>query len=64
MVEKMPVSEAQRRAREKYDAEHRVRVSFALNRGTEDDIIDKLSKVPNKNGYIKALIRADIAREE
>ena len=28
---------------------------------TEQDIIDKLESVPNKAGYIKQLIRADIA---
>jgi len=30
--------------------------------GTEQDIIDKLESVPNKSGYIKQLIRDDIAR--
>ena len=28
------------------------------------DIIDKLDKVGNKQGYIKQLIRADIAKED
>jgi len=31
---------------------------------TEQDIIDKLESVPNKSGYIKALIRADIAKNK
>lgn len=31
---------------------------------TEQDIIDKLESVPNKSGYIKSLIRADIAKSE
>ena len=31
---------------------------------TESDIIDKLMSVPNRAGYIKALIRADIAKEK
>ena len=31
---------------------------------TEQDIIDKLESVPNKSGYIKALIRADIAKKK
>ena len=30
---------------------------------TEHDIIQKLDSVPNKAGYIKALIRADIEKE-
>lgn len=29
---------------------------------TEQDIIQKLESVPNKAGYIKSLIRADIAK--
>lgn len=29
---------------------------------TEQDIIQKLDSVPNKAGYIKALIREDIAK--
>ena len=31
---------------------------------TEQDIIDKLESVPNKSGYIKRLIRADIAADK
>lgn len=31
---------------------------------TEQDIIEKLESVPNKAGYIKALIRADIAKNK
>ena len=31
---------------------------------TEADIIEKLDSVPNKAGYIKQLIRADIAQGE
>lgn len=31
---------------------------------TEADILEKLSSVENKAGYIKSLIRADIAKEK
>ena len=31
---------------------------------TDQDIIDKLESTPNKNAYIKGLIRADIARQD
>lgn len=31
---------------------------------TEADIIEKLESVPNKAGYIKSLIRADIAKNK
>lgn len=33
-----------------------------LVRHTEADIIQKLESVPNKSGYIKRLIREDIAK--
>lgn len=36
-------------------------VRIQLNRRTESDILDYLEMQPNKNGYIKALIRADMA---
>ena len=44
----------------RYDKLHTERVAIKLNKGTDADILDKLSKVPNKQGYIKQLIRADI----
>nr|DAJ59139.1 MAG TPA: hypothetical protein [Caudoviricetes sp.] len=39
-------------------------VTIRLVHSTEQDIIEKLDSVPNKNGYIKALIRADIAKSK
>ncbi len=30
---------------------------------TERDVYEKLEQTPNKSGYIKALIRADISKE-
>ena len=39
-------------------------VTLALNKGTDSDILQKLGSVPNKQGYIKSLIRADIAKTE
>lgn len=33
-------------------------------KSTEADIIEKLESVPNKAGYIKSLIRADIAAND
>lgn len=35
-------------------------VSLVLMYKSDADIIEKLESVPNKNGYIKTLIRADI----
>lgn len=39
-------------------------ITLALNKGTDQDILARLEQVPNKQGYIKSLIRADIAKTE
>lgn len=56
----MPTSEAQRRAQEKYDRANTVQLHLKLNKNTDEDILNKLDSVPNKQGYIKDLIREDI----
>ena len=55
-------TEAQRRALKKY-ASKTVQIMVKLNLKTDADIIQKLSSEPNKQGYIKRLIRAEIARK-
>lgn len=54
-------SEALKRAQSKYDKEHCVQVCLKLNKITDKDILDKLQVVENKQGYIKDLIRLDVA---
>lgn len=49
---------------ERYAAVHKKRQVCVPLFDTEQDIIDKLDSVPNKCGYIKALIRADIAKSQ
>ncbi len=39
-------------------------ITIRLMSRTESDIINRLDSVPNKAGYIKALIRADIAKDD
>lgn len=56
----MAETEAQKRAREKYEAKATVQLKMKLNRNTDADILKKLDSVPNKQGYIKSLIRADL----
>lgn len=56
----MAMSEAQRRAQDKYDRSNTVQVHLKLNLYTDKEILDKLNSVPNKQGYIKDLIRRDI----
>lgn len=46
----------------KYNKAHLRQVKFALNIGTDADILAWLDTVENKQGYLKALIRADMAR--
>lgn len=56
----MATSEAQMRANAKYDAKATMQIKMKLNKNTDADIIQKLESVDNKQGYIKALIRADL----
>lgn len=49
-------------AQAKYDSVHRRSYYFQLHRDIDKDIIDKLASVPSMQGYIKQLIRDDIAR--
>ena len=59
-------SEAQKRASAKYDAENTTVVRMKLNNKTDADILALLQEISaepgGKQGYIKALIRADIER--
>lgn len=52
------------KSHQKWVAENTTRVVMNLNHNTDKDVLEKLSRVPSKQGYIKRLIRADIAREE
>lgn len=54
-------SDALKRAQAKYDKEKTIQVCLKLNRETDKDILNRLAAVDNKQGYIKDLIRLDIA---
>lgn len=58
----MPASDAQRKAIRKYNTANTRQVGFNFSLKYDADILAKLDSVPNKQGYIKDLIRADIAR--
>lgn len=58
----MAETEAQKRAREKYERANTVQFKMKLNRNTDADILAKLNSVGNKQGYIKELIRKDLKR--
>lgn len=49
-------------AQAKYDSTHCKYYTLKMNLETDSDIIEKLSSVESKQGYIKQLIREDIAR--
>ena len=57
----MAVSEAHKRASMKYDKENMRQIKFNLSLKYDQDVIAQLDTVGNKQGYIKTLIRADIA---
>lgn len=54
------VSESQLKALYKYDKANTTQIHFKLNNKTDKDIIEHLNKQPNKQGYIKELIRKDM----
>lgn len=49
-------------AQAKYDSTHCKYYTLKMNLETDSDVIEKLSNVESKQGYIKQLIREDIAR--
>lgn len=53
-------TEAEKRAKSKYDAKNATYISLKLNKVTDQDILARLEGIPNKQGYIKELIRKDI----
>ena len=56
-------TESQIRASIRYNKENTVQISLKLNRSTDADLIDSLNRIKNKQGYIKELIRRDIAKK-
>ena len=46
----------------RYDKAHTKQVKFKFNLKHDADILEKLDSVPSMQGYVKGLIREDIAR--
>lgn len=46
-----------------WTSKHTTRIVMNLNHNTDADIIEQLSNVPSKQGYIKSLIRADMVHK-
>ena len=53
-------TEAMIRAVRRYDDANTRKLSLKLNLNTDKDVLEKLDSVPNRQGYIKDLIRADM----
>lgn len=58
MATKLSISQA------KYNKAHCKRISLKFHNENDADILEKLSSVPNIQGYIKQAIRENIARTE
>ena len=53
-------TEAQLKAIKKYDKANTKQLVLKLNKKTDKDILTHLDALPNKQGYIKELIREDM----
>lgn len=58
----MAKNQASQRAIE-HDKLHAKRIYLKLNKDNDADILDWLEQQPNKQGYIKELIREDMVKE-
>lgn len=61
---KMTASKKKLETIARYDRENCVRISLKFNKKYDAEVIEKLWQVDNKQGYIKALIIADIERRK
>lgn len=54
------VTEAQKRAKKRYDSLRTKQYVMRLRIGADADVIEKLDSVPSKTEYIRSLVRQDI----
>lgn len=50
------------KAQDKYDKSNTVQMHLKFNVRSDADVLDKLNSCENKQGYIKRLIREDMAK--
>lgn len=60
----MRSKEAMARAKKKYDQAHCKCIGLKLHKDRDADILAKLESLENKQGWIKDVMRAEIAREQ
>lgn len=61
----MPKKKATNRQKayiQEYNAENYRRISFKLHKTIDAEILEHLEKQPNKNAYLKELIRQDMEK--
>ena len=51
-------------ANARYEKANIVKVAVGFNRKTEPELVKRIEKEENKAGYIKRLVREDIARND
>ena len=56
----LPRTERAKRYGVEWDKKNTVQIKMKLNKTNDADILEKLESVPNKQGYIKELIRRDL----
>ena len=57
------LSAAQRKATKKYQLKNTKSICLSLSKKYDMDIIEYLETLPNKNSYLKELIRKDILKK-
>lgn len=61
VIKNMALTEAQKRAKENYNKKiTKVSVEFSSSNPSDVELLAKLQAQPNKQGYIKDLIRKDL----
>ena len=63
MLTEQERKERQAAARRKYDSTKTKQYVMRLRLGADADVIERLDSVPSKTGFIRRLVREDIARD-
>lgn len=56
------MTQAQRQAQARYDKRNTRQINLKLNLHTDADVLERLESVDSMQGYIKRLIREDVAK--
>lgn len=51
-------------SKRKYESEKVLKVTVGFSRISEKKLVERIEREPSKAGYLKRLVREDIAREE